>query len=73
MRVAQLGRRAPRCRASTTPGAGALSPIPASIIERAPSAELRHDQRDEDSLPPYAVLDRILEGYVELDLRAASS
>ncbi len=45
-----------------------LSPIPASIIERAPSAELRHDQRDEDSLPPYSVLDRILEGYVELDL-----
>ncbi|HEV7162987.1 MAG TPA: NAD+ synthase [Solirubrobacteraceae bacterium] len=45
-----------------------LSPIPASIIERAPSAELRHDQRDEDSLPPYPVLDRILEGYVELDL-----
>jgi NAD+ synthase (glutamine-hydrolysing) len=43
------------------------SPIPKSIIERAPSAELRPDQRDEDSLPPYAVLDRILEGYVELD------
>ena len=44
------------------------SPIPASIIERAPSAELRPDQRDEDSLPPYELLDRILEGYVELDL-----
>jgi NAD+ synthase (glutamine-hydrolysing) len=43
-------------------------PIPASIIARAPSAELRADQRDEDSLPPYEVLDRILEGYVELDL-----
>lgn len=49
------------------PSAGARSPIPASIIERAPSAELRPDQRDEDSLPPYDVLDRILEGYVELD------
>ncbi len=49
------------------PGAGAQSPIPVSIIERAPSAELRHDQRDEDSLPPYEILDRILEGYVELD------
>ena len=49
------------------PSAGAHSPIPASIIERAPSAELRPDHRDEDSLPPYAVLDRILEGYVELD------
>jgi len=46
----------------------ALHPIPDSIIERAPSAELRHEQRDEDSLPPYEVLDRILEGYVELDL-----
>jgi NAD+ synthase (glutamine-hydrolysing) len=43
------------------------SPIPASILERAPSAELRHDQRDEDSLPPYEILDRILQGYIELD------
>jgi len=42
--------------------------IPASIIERAPSAELRPDQRDEDSLPPYAVLDPILDAYVEDDL-----
>jgi NAD+ synthase (glutamine-hydrolysing) len=42
--------------------------IPHSIIERAPSAELRHDQRDEDSLPPYAVLDPILDAYVEDDL-----
>jgi NAD+ synthase (glutamine-hydrolysing) len=41
--------------------------IPASIIERAPSAELRSDQLDEDSLPPYAALDRVLEAYVELD------
>jgi NAD+ synthase (glutamine-hydrolysing) len=44
-----------------------LAPIPASIIARAPSAELRHDQRDEDSLPPYELLDRILHGYIELD------
>ncbi len=43
------------------------APIPVSIIERAPSAELRPEQRDEDSLPPYPVLDRILQGYVELD------
>jgi NAD+ synthase (glutamine-hydrolysing) len=43
------------------------APIPATIIERAPSAELRHDQRDEDSLPPYELLDRILHGYIELD------
>jgi NAD+ synthase (glutamine-hydrolysing) len=41
--------------------------IPVSIIERAPSAELRADQRDEDSLPPYAKLDAVLEAYVELD------
>jgi NAD+ synthase (glutamine-hydrolysing) len=44
------------------------SPVPESIITRAPSAELRPDQRDEDSLPPYEVLDAILEGYVEEDL-----
>jgi NAD+ synthase (glutamine-hydrolysing) len=49
-------------------GGRAQRPIPASIIARAPSAELRPDQRDEDSLPPYDTLDRILEGYVELDL-----
>jgi NAD+ synthase (glutamine-hydrolysing) len=42
--------------------------VPPSIVERAPSAELRLDQRDEDSLPSYAVLDPILEGYVEEDM-----
>ena len=41
--------------------------IPVSIIARPPSAELRADQRDEDSLPPYDELDRVLEAYVELD------
>ncbi|MGN6588364.1 MAG: NAD+ synthase [Solirubrobacterales bacterium] len=41
--------------------------VPASVIDRAPSAELRPDQRDEDSLPPYELLDRILEAYVERD------
>jgi len=41
--------------------------VPASVLERPPSAELRADQLDEDSLPPYAILDRILEGYVERD------
>ena len=45
--------------------------MPASVLERPPSAELRHDQRDEDSLPPYDVLDAILAGYVEQDLDAA--
>jgi NAD+ synthase (glutamine-hydrolysing) len=43
-------------------------PIPQTIIDRAPSAELRPDQRDEDSLPPYPVLDPILEGYIAGDL-----
>jgi NAD+ synthase (glutamine-hydrolysing) len=41
--------------------------IPASTIERAPSAELRPDQRDADSIPEYDVLDPVLEAYVELD------
>jgi len=41
--------------------------IPASIIERAPSAELRDNQLDEDSLPPYPKLDEVLEEYVEHD------
>jgi NAD+ synthase (glutamine-hydrolysing) len=45
----------------------APSPIPQSILDRAPSAELRVDQRDQDSLPPYDLLDEILHGYVELD------
>lgn len=43
-------------------------PIPSSIIDRPPSAELRPDQKDTDSLPPYEVLDPILEAYVERDL-----
>jgi NAD+ synthase (glutamine-hydrolysing) len=41
--------------------------IPQSIIDRAPSAELRSGQLDEDSLPPYPKLDQVLEAYVELD------
>jgi NAD+ synthase (glutamine-hydrolysing) len=41
--------------------------VPASVIERAPSAELRPGQLDTDSLPPYELLDRILEAYVERD------
>jgi NAD+ synthase (glutamine-hydrolysing) len=41
--------------------------IPQSIIDRAPSAELRADQLDEDSLPPYPELDQVLEAYVEDD------
>ncbi|HEX6952003.1 MAG TPA: NAD+ synthase [Gaiellaceae bacterium] len=41
--------------------------VPRSTIERAPSAELREGQLDEDSLPPYSELDRVLEAYVEDD------
>ena len=41
--------------------------IPRSVIEKPPSAELRPDQKDEDSLPPYEILDPILEAYVEQD------
>ncbi|HEV2238283.1 MAG TPA: NAD+ synthase [Ktedonobacterales bacterium] len=46
---------------------GARPVIPASTIAKPPSAELRPDQRDEDSLPPYALLDPILRAYVEED------
>ena len=42
--------------------------IPTRVIERPPSAELRYDQKDTDSLPPYAVLDPILEAFIEEDL-----
>ena len=44
--------------------------IPQRVIDRPPSAELAPDQKDEDSLPPYEVLDRILELYVEQDFSA---
>ena len=44
--------------------------VPHSVVARPPSAELRHEQRDDQSLPPYDVLDAILEGYVEQDLDA---
>ena len=42
--------------------------IPRRVIDRPPSAELRHDQQDSDSLPDYAVLDPIIQGYVEKGL-----
>lgn len=45
--------------------------IPPQVIDKPPSAELRPDQRDEDSLPPYALLDAILEGLVERDAAVA--
>ncbi|MFN8027589.1 MAG: NAD+ synthase [Acidimicrobiia bacterium] len=45
--------------------------VPESVLEKAPSAELRPDQKDSDSLPEYDVLDPIIEGYVEDDLSVA--
>ena len=54
---------------------GALGPegevIPENIIVKPPSAELRENQKDEDSLPPYAVLDGILRSLVEKEMRVA--
>ena len=44
--------------------------VPGSVLTRPPSAELRADQKDEDSLPPYDILDAILLGYIEGDLDA---
>lgn len=49
---------------------GALEPIPVAVIEKPPSAELRPDQKDVDSLPPYELLDPILAAYVEADRTA---
>jgi NAD+ synthase (glutamine-hydrolysing) len=43
------------------------APIPDRVLDKAPSAELRPDQRDTDSLPPYDVLDPVIEDYVEED------
>jgi NAD+ synthase len=45
--------------------------IPTRVVEKAPSAELRADQKDEDSLPPYPVLDDMLERLVEQDASIA--
>ncbi|MDJ0791417.1 MAG: NAD+ synthase [Acidimicrobiia bacterium] len=45
--------------------------IPQAILDKEPSAELRPDQRDSDSLPPYDVLDDVLYRYIELDMTAA--
>jgi NAD+ synthase (glutamine-hydrolysing) len=47
---------------------GPVPPIPARVLEREPSAELRPDQKDTDSLPPYEILDAILEAFIEEDL-----
>jgi NAD+ synthase (glutamine-hydrolysing) len=50
---------------------GRPGPIPDSVLDKAPSAELRPDQRDDQSLPPYEKLDPVLQGYVEDDQTAS--
>ena len=60
--------RLARHRNAAAEAAGETPPIPQRILDRAPSAELRPDQRDEDSLPSYDVLDPILQAYVEQDI-----
>ena len=45
--------------------------IPTSVLEKPPSAELRPDQKDQDSLPPYEVLDKLIEQYVDFDMTSA--
>jgi NAD+ synthase len=56
---------------------GSLGPagpvMPERVIDKPPSAELRPDQKDEDSLPPYSVLDRILEALVDRELSVAET
>ena len=56
---------------------GALGPagavMPQRVIDKPPTAELRANQKDEDSLPPYAVLDRILEALVERELSVSEA
>jgi NAD+ synthase (glutamine-hydrolysing) len=50
---------------------GEIAPIPVEIIDKPPSAELRPGQLDTDSLPPYELLDAVLDAYVERDLGSA--
>ena len=59
--------RLARWRNANDPHGTGSQPIPERIITRPPSAELRADQTDQDSLPPYEVLDAILERYMEND------
>ena len=61
-RAVPVAQRARRRAVAQTP------PIPENSITKEPSAELRPDQRDTDSLPPYEVLDRLLDDYVEKDM-----
>ncbi|MDB5857915.1 MAG: synthase, partial [Ramlibacter sp.] len=59
--------RLARWRNANDPFGTCASPIPERIITRPPSAELRPDQTDQDSLPPYEILDAILTRYMEND------
>ena len=63
--------RLARWRNAQAAAAGEPEPIPRSSIDKPPSAELRPDQLDTDSLPEYALLDDMLDDYVELDRGAA--
>ena len=60
-----------RYRNETATEAGTIPPIPESSISKAPSAELRPEQTDQDSLPDYSILDQILELHIEQGLPAA--
>jgi len=64
--------RLARWRNAHDPYGTGANPIPERIITRPPSAELRPDQKDQDSLPEYEVLDAIIERYMENDLSPAS-
>jgi NAD+ synthase (glutamine-hydrolysing) len=59
-----------RYRNERAAAAGEIPPIPESVMAKPPSAELRPDQKDEDSLPPYELLDPVLAAYVEGDFTA---
>jgi NAD+ synthase (glutamine-hydrolysing) len=60
-----------RWRNAQAESSGRTAPIPPNSIEKAPSAELRPDQKDTDSLPEYALLDQLLERYVAGDHSAS--
>jgi NAD+ synthase (glutamine-hydrolysing) len=57
--------RASRLSAPSPQPAASSETIPQAVIDRAPSAELRENQTDQDSLPPYEVLDAILERFID--------
>jgi len=60
-----------RHRNAVAEAAAAVGPIPDEVLAKPPSAELRPGQRDDQSLPPYELLDPVLEAYVERDMTAA--